>query len=145
MSKKILLIISLLLACIIQTYGQPICNGKMLNAKDGNIDVVCFLRSLNPIGNKTKYTIFFNGTEIYEVDFTYYQEGDSILIQFFDEQNTTVKRECVKLMSYDSHFLICDYEPNIWPIKDSTSTTTYPILFGIDNPNKQFIILYQFP
>ncbi len=140
--KKVLLLFSLFIMCIIETNAQLICTGKMLDIKDGKIDAICFLRNPNPVGNKTKYTILFNGMEIYEVEFTYYKEEDSISIQFFDKENTIVKNESVKLKSKNSHFLICNYKPSIWPINDATQP--YQILFGIDNPKKQFITLYQF-
>ena len=96
MYKKILLLFSLSLVCISEMYAQPICTGKMLNAKEGKIDI-CFLRTLNPVGNITKYSIQLNGAEIYEVEFTYYNERDSISILFVDKSNTIVKREGVKL------------------------------------------------
>jgi len=121
--------------------AQIVCTGKMLNAKDSKIDAVCFLRTPNPIGNVTKYTILLSGIEIYEVEFTYYKEGDSILIKFYDKQNTSVKRESIRLKSEDSHFLICDFKPNI---KSISNANGYRILFGIDHPNQQFITLYQF-
>lgn len=122
-------------------HGQIICTGKMLNAKDSKIETVCFLRTPNPIGNITKYSIILSGIEIYEVEFTYYKDDDSILIKLYDKQDVIVKRETVKLTSEDSHFLISDFKPNVNSIANSGQ---YRILFGIDHPNKQYISLYQF-
>ncbi len=140
MYKKFFFLLPLLL-CFAQINAQLVCGGKMLNAKESKIEEVCFLRTPNPIGNTTKYTILLSGIEIYEVEFTYYKEGDSISIKFYDKQNTTLKRESVRLKSEDSHFLICDFKPNIKRIMNSEG---YRMLFGIDNPNQQFITLYQF-
>ena len=143
MSKKIFLLISLFVVCVVETYAQPKnCTGKMLNFKDGKPEAICFVRAPNPLDNKTKYTILYNGVEIYEVDFTYYKERDSIFIQFIDKQNSILTHESVTLMLKDSHFLICNYKPNIRPINDASHS--YRILFGIDQPNQQFITLYQF-
>lgn len=141
MFKKSLLLLSFFFLCISRLNAQITCSGKMLNAKDSKIENICFLRTPNPIGNISKYTILLSGIEIYEVEFTYYKDGDSILIKFYDKQNTTVKRETVKLKSEDSHYLICDYKPNIKTIQNAEG---YRILFGIDHPNQQFITLYQF-
>jgi len=141
--RKILLLFFLFLVCNLKMYAQQLnCTGKMLNSRDGKIDAICFSRTPNPIDNKTKYSIQISGVEIYEVDFTYYKERDSILVDFYDKQNPISKRESVKLMSKDSHFLICDYKPNVLPI--DTASRTFQILFGIDHPNQQFITLYQF-
>lgn len=124
-----------------KSIAQPVCTGKMLNAREGKIEPICYLRSPNPIGNITKYTIILSGVEIYEVQFEYDKEADSILIKFYDKQNTNVKKESVMLKPEDSHFLICDFKPNQKPI---TSGNTYRILFGIDQPDAQFVTLYQF-
>lgn len=140
MCKKIFLLFALILLYVSETYAQPICTAKVLTVKDGKIDA-CFSRSPNPIGNITKYTILVSGVEIYEVEFTYFKEGDSILIKFYDKQNINVKLQCVRLKPEDSHFLICDFKPNQRQIDNKKN---YQILFGIDNPNMQFITLYQF-
>ena len=137
--KRVSLIV-LFFFFIVRSFAQPNCTAKILNAKDGRIDA-CFVRTPNPIGNVTKYTILASGLEIYEVEFTYDKEGDSILIRFYDKQNTSVKLQSVKLKPEDSHFLICDFKPNQKQIKNENN---YQILFGIDNPNQQFITLYQF-
>jgi hypothetical protein len=140
MLKKMFFFITLFLFCINEAFAQPICTAKILNVKDGRMDA-CFLRTLNPIGNITKYTILLSGIEIYEVEFTYFTEGDSILIKFYDKQNSIVKRQCVRLKPEDSHVLICDFKPNI---KQINNDKNYQILFGIDSLNQQFITLYQF-
>jgi hypothetical protein len=143
MYRRILLLFFLSQLCTVKIFAQLNFTGKMLDFKDGKTDAIYFKRTLNPIDNKTKYSILFNGVEIYEVDFTYHKEQDSILVDFYDKQNPISKRETVSLKSKDSHFLICNYIPNVWPINDTTSKP-YQILFGIDQPNQQFITLYQF-
>jgi hypothetical protein len=130
----------MLLCVVSKTNAQPVCTARILNVKDGRSDA-CFVRTPNPIGNITKYTILLSGIEIYEVEFTYQKEGDSILIRFYDKQNTLVKLQTVKLKPEDSHYLICDFVPNDRKISNDRN---YKILFGIDNPTQQFINLYQF-
>ncbi len=130
----------MLLCVVSNTNAQPVCTARILNVNDGRSDA-CFVRTPNPIGNITKYTILLSGIEIYEVEFTYQKEGDSILIRFYDKQNTLVKLQTVKLKPEDSHYLICDFIPNDRKISNDRN---YKILFGIDNPTQQFITLYQF-
>src|SRR4051812_37558214 len=96
---------------VVKLFAQPNCTAKILNAKEGRIEA-CFVRTPNPVGNITKYTILVAGVEIYEVEFTYEKEGDSVLIKFYDKQNTNVRLQCVRLKPEDSHVLICDFKAN---------------------------------
>lgn len=114
------------------------------NAKEVKNDAVGFKFTHNPVDNETNYTILFNGVDIYEVTFIYNTEKDSISILFYDRLNSISKHEYVKLMTGDdSHFLICDNKPNIWPINDTTAQP-YNLLFGINHPDSRYITLYQF-
>ncbi|MGB5029011.1 MAG: hypothetical protein WBO38_10950, partial [Chitinophagaceae bacterium] len=123
---KKLLVLFMLLCVVSNTNAQPVCTARILNVNDGRSDA-CFVRTPNPIGNITKYTILLSGIEIYEVEFTYQKEGDSILIRFYDKQNTLVKLQTVKLKPEDSHYLICDFIPNDRKISNDRN---YKILFG---------------
>lgn len=137
--NKLILFLFLLFTSVAMC--QPVCGGKMFDGNENKIVPICFLRSLNPIGNTTKYTIIVGGIEIYDLQFEYHTEGDSITIKFYDKENTTVKKETVRFKSEDSHFVICDFNLNIKPIINQAN---YRILFGIDHPDQQFITLYQF-
>lgn len=141
MCKKcfILFALSLLYMNVIQ--AQPICTAKIFNLKGGKIEEACYLRSENPVSDITKYTILVGGVEIYEVEFTYDKSGDSIIIKYYDKQNSNSDRLSVRLKPVDSHYLICDFKANQTQINNTNNPT---ILFGIDHPDKQYITLYQF-
>lgn len=140
MFRKIVFIIGLAFGSL-TGHAQPACTGIMLNARQGIKNEICFLRTLNPIGNVTKYSIILDGREIYEVEFAYDQIGDSISIQLYDKQHALLKQEWVRLISADSHVLVYDFAPNKKP---QQGNSTHRIVFGLDQPDKQYITLFQF-
>ena len=78
------------------TTAQLNCTGKMINTANGKSFNICFIRTLNmTIKNNyiTKYTITDEDeVEIDEVEFTYFKERDSIMIKYYDKENSIIMK-----------------------------------------------------
>ena len=141
MRKIKLAFFALLQLCFSMTLAQqPVLRGQLINARDNQPTPITYRIDSNQNDNSTKYNIFQSGHEIYEVDFFYYEDHDSIAIHFYNKDAGTSFKKTVKFTSgFDSHVIIKNYLLNEEPIKDQEN---HSILFSMDD---NFIVtLYQF-
>lgn len=127
--------------------------GEMTNITDGKSRPISYKRDQNANENKTKYTIYKDGIELYEVSFISFinndgDDIDSVSIRFDDKQKDKLERKNVKFYPEDSKNIVASKRgDNILNKNDITidqRKENYDLLFSIDDKKTMFITLYQF-
>jgi len=103
------------------------------------------VREYFPNEDKTKYTIYANGEEKYEVSFKYFTDNDSIEVAFINKLTLATGRKSVKFNRRSgSHYIIRNYSPNDSTVTAMEHENLNQILFSVPNPATSEIYLNQF-